>query len=123
MFNASQIPDIKNLSISIVEMIEEVDKNQSSLEDLKMKFVEKYMDVPVSIIRLLTQTREPQKQTDNISCLLDLLNNLQQVKDNKISIEEASKNFSDNISEKFIYPQFNGKKGFEDHIKKTNCLL
>jgi hypothetical protein len=122
MFDTNEIPDIKKLSGSIVEMIEEVDKSDRDLDKLKMEFVEKYVDVPVSIIKLLTQTRDIKIQTDNISCLLELLDDLQKVKDSTMTFDECKIKFSDVVANRFIYPQFGGKDAFEKYIKEKNNL-
>lgn len=99
--------DINNLLDSIINMIDEIDKSNESLDIIKMKFVKKYNDVPVSIIKLLTKTRDIKIQNENIEYLLNLLDNLQKVKNKEMDFNDCKNKFDNFINERYIYPQLN----------------
>lgn len=92
--------NIPELSKSINAIINEIEMSDLSLDELKLILVGKYMDVPVSIIKLLTATRNKQKQDENLKELMDLLNKVQMVKENKLPFEECRRDFSNKMQKR-----------------------
>ena len=112
-----EIPDIGILSNNIIDIIEYIDNNlDEKLEILRDILIDKYEQIPISIIKLLTSTRDKKIQAENIKYLLELLDNLQKVKNGKLSIEDCKEIFSTTIAERYIYPTFGSKENFEKHI-------
>lgn len=111
------LPDIDKLSSDIIDIIQYVDSNISTdLENIRNELLGKYENVPFSIIKLLTMSRDKKIQAENIDRLLNLLNDLQKVKENEMTLDDCKNKFREIIAERYIYPNFGGKEKFEKHI-------
>lgn len=97
------IPDLITLSSSIIEIVKFIDNNKNMENiDKKKYLLENYPNVPASIIRLLTSSETEKQQAQNLQILLELLMDLQHVKEGKMDLEHCSKIFSDKLKKIFI---------------------
>lgn len=70
--------------------------------------------LPMKIISLMTE-QDRDKHLDELMDTFELLN---KVKNGKISIDDASKQFGEGRKVKYVYPKFGGKDAFEKLMTK-----
>lgn len=111
------IPDLDILTGHVYDILNylmkpEVKKlirtNESAV---KMHLNEKYADtVPLGIITLLM---EEDKRVEHVEMLLKMFTRLKDAKAGKISIEDAEKNLTDEVNQKYLYSKYGSKEAFE----------
>jgi len=123
--NKEAIPDVDNMLETVNDLLNFIESpGMVKLEASdKKKFEEvtysKYNDsLSVSIIRMMLED----DRYDNLVKLMDMFESLQNVKNGKIDVQSAFKNFREGKNEEYIYPTFGGKKGFEDKMKELGAV-
>lgn len=117
---ALQMPDIKDIVDTVIKILEFMSsdemielKNTNTMQyeqqvhDKFPEFADKYF----SLFSLLLD-----EKLESISNLFTMLNTLALVKMGKITMETASNGIKEDLSNKYIYPKFGGKKEFEKTI-------
>lgn len=115
------IPDIGKLIERVFELLEFIDTD----EMLKMErenggsFTNlvntKFEDMPYSIVRLLM---DRENRVENMERLLVLFEKMRQIKEENRDIDEAYEQYTEELREQFLYPQYGGKSGFEQKMLK-----
>ena len=109
------IPDLTLLTSKLLEFIEFEDKPET--HELKKNkrgeynyiINDQFKILPPSMIKLLS---EPDKRTENLSKILDMINILKEVKNGNKTFETAENEFVEKRAEEYLYPKFGGKDNF-----------
>lgn len=122
--DVSNYPELKSIVDTITEILEYMGTDEilalkqtnqpeftQKMEDKFSDFCDKYY----SLFSLLVNGED-----NSLEHLIMMINTLCMVKLGKISIDTASSHIRDELSEKYIYPKFGGKKKFEDAIIKRS---
>ena len=113
------IPDLDKLSTRVVEMLDIIEKNKGrDISETRIFLIDKFDDVPVSIIKLLTIDGTEEERVENLNRLLRLLENLGKAKSGKKELTQCASEFNDEIAERYVYPKFGGKENFEKKIEE-----
>ena len=111
------IPDLDTLSglvFEILEYLEDPDTRKlMKVNDtaVKMYLNNKYADtVPLGIITLLVDEKT---RDENVDRLLRMFESLKRAKQGFISLDEAEKNITDEVNERYLYSKHGGKEEFE----------
>ena len=111
----SSIPDLEKLTNNILKFIDFVD--DSEIKELKRTNVgkfnfmvnEQFPELPVSMIRLLT---DYDNRTQNLEKILEMIELLRSVKTGQKTFENAENEFVEKRAEEYLYPAFGGKDNF-----------
>lgn len=109
------IPDIKLLSLKVVEFLEFYD--EPSIVKLRkenhphylFKLYERFDVLPVSMIKLLSEPNQ-KLRTQNVEKIIMLLEKLAEVKSGTRNLEATRDEFLEENNEKYFYPAFGGKE-------------
>lgn len=111
----SNIPDLEKLTDDVLRFIDFADrpeiKNIKENELGKFNFMvnEQFPDLPLSMIRLLS---DYDNRSQNLEKILDMINLLRSVKTGERSLENAENEFVEKRAEEYLYPAFGGKDNF-----------
>lgn len=116
------IPDLDILTGHVYEIICYLEKPETSKllkkndSAVKMYLNSKYADtVPLGIITILM---EEDNRIENIERLLRLFDQLRKAKSGQISLDDAEKNITDEVNERYLYSEYGSKEAFEAALKK-----
>lgn len=111
------IPDLDVLTGNVFEILQYLERPEISRlmktneTAVKMYLNNKYADtVPLGIITLLM---EEDARDDNVDQMLKLFESLRQAKSGNISLEDAEKKLTDDVSNKYLYAKYGSKDAFE----------
>lgn len=122
-----KIPDLKKLTDNILKFIEFIDKPE--IREIKKNEIgkfnylvnEQFSDMPVSMIKLLSDYENKDK---NLEKILDMINILKSIETGEKTFETAENEFVEKRAEEYLYPAFGGKENFykvaEENKKKKN---
>lgn len=120
------IPDLEKLTDEVLGFIDFVDKPeireiyQSNKGQFNFLVNEQFPNLPLSMIRLLT---DYENRSQNLEKILDMINLLRSVKTGERSLENAENEFVEKRAEEYLYPAFGGKDNFykvaEENKKKN----
>jgi hypothetical protein len=123
----SDIPNLEKLTDDVLRFIDFADRpeirNIKETELGKFNFMvnEQFPDLPLSMIRLLS---DYENRSQNLEKILDMINLLRSVKTGEKSLENAENEFVEKRAEEYLYPAFGGKDNFykvaEENKKKKN---
>jgi len=118
----SAIPDLEELLKNIIEMV----KYTSTEEMIEMEktnpiMYEQHLDEKFECIssryygmfKLLLVREE---REENLCKLIDMFTKLRDIKQGKIDIQNADKQYQESLNEEYVYPQFGGKDGYEKKL-------
>jgi hypothetical protein len=109
------IPDLVELTNKALEFIEFEDKQET--QELKKNdrghynyiVEQKFGTMPLSMIRLLTDS---DNRKENLQKLLDMIQLLKNIKEDKTTFEKAENDFFEKRAEEYLYPKFGGRDNF-----------
>jgi hypothetical protein len=116
------IPDLEKMLVHIYELLEEIETpemqelEQKDRKQFEVILTHKYRDC-IPSIRIMNLILESERY-DNLDKLLDMFERLQKVKDGKVNIDAAQKDFCEKLNETYVYPAHGGKEGFEKKIEE-----
>jgi anaerobic selenocysteine-containing dehydrogenase len=118
------IPDLESLTGTVIEILEYLDtpemikQEKENKEAFDKHMEQKYEDFSLknfNVFRLLLETRN---REENIEKLLNVFSTLNKIKHGEADIYKEFESFREDRSEKYLYPTFGGKKGFEKAVTK-----
>jgi len=116
------IPDLDILLEKIQEMLTEIElpAMQEFAKINKKEFekilAHKYMsDIPLSIINLMLE----EQRYEHLERLLNMFDQLRKIKKGDVNIEDAQKNFSEQLNEEYLYKKFGSKENFEKKMTES----
>jgi hypothetical protein len=119
------IPDLEKLTNNVLDFIEFINKPETiklkaeSTGNYNYIINEKFADLPLSMIKLLSDTENRAK---NLEKVLDMITMLRSVKNGQKSFGDAENEFMEKRSEEYLYPAFGGRDNFyriaEENKKK-----
>jgi glucosamine 6-phosphate synthetase-like amidotransferase/phosphosugar isomerase protein len=121
--NPAEIADpdclIKNVlrAIEIMDTDDMIKLQEESYPRFMNKVIDEIPDIQTSMIKILS---DRQNRVQNLERILQIIETLRKVKFGNLNMESAYANFVEEQNEKYIYPQFGGKKEFEQKYKKIN---
>jgi hypothetical protein len=111
------IPDLDVLTGNVYEILQYLERPEISKllktndTAVKMYLNNKYADtVPLGIISLLM---EEDARNENVEQMLTLFESLRQAKSGKMSLEDAEKKLTDDVSNRYLYSKYGSKDAFE----------
>jgi hypothetical protein len=120
------IPDLEKLTNDVLGFIDFIDKpeireiKETNTGQFNFFVNEKFPNLPLSMIRLLT---DYENRSQNLEKILDMINLLRSVKTGERSLENAENEFVEKRAEEYLYPSFGGKDNFykiaEENKKKN----
>lgn len=120
------IPDLEKLTNDVLGFIDFIDRSeireiyQSNKGQFNFLVNEQFPNLPLSMIRLLT---DYENRSQNLEKILDMINLLRSVKTGERSLENAENEFVEKRAEEYLYPAFGGKDNFykvaEENKKKN----
>ena len=124
--DANAIPDIEKLLDDVLNFLNYI--NQESMQEFeatnKIEFEQhlnihfnEFSEKHYSIFKMLLDS---ENRINNIAKLFEMLSKLKQVKMGQINIQQADKDFQEELNSKFLYPKFGGKEQFEKQILQKN---
>ena len=114
------IPDLDILTGNVFNILEYLEKPETvslmktNETAVKMHLNNKYADsVPLGIISLLMEdcTRD-----ENVERMLRLFEALRQAKSGKMSLDEAEKNLTEDVNNRYLYSKYGSKEAFEKEL-------
>lgn len=116
------IPDLEKMLVHIYELLEEIETPE--MQELEKKdrkqfeviLTHKYRD-DIPSIKIMNLILEPERY-ENLDKLLDMFERLQMVKDKKITIDSAQKEWCEKLNETYVYPVHGGKEEFEKKMEE-----
>ena len=122
----SSIPDLEKLTSDILKFIDFVDEpdikelKETNIGKFNFMVNEGFPDLPVSMIRLLGDYDNKEK---NLEKILEMIELLRSVKTGHKTFENAENEFVEKRAEEYLYPAFGGKDNFykvaEENKKKN----
>lgn len=116
------IPDLDALSGNVFNILCYLEKKETkelmkvNETAVKMYLNNKYADtVPIGIITLLM---EENSREENVDRLLKMFGALKEAKKGKISLEDAEKNLSEEINQRYLYSKYGSKEEFERQVAR-----
>ena len=120
------IPDLEKLTNDVLGFIDFIDKpeireiKETNMGQFNFFVNEQFPNLPLSMIRLLT---DYENRSQNLEKILDMINLLRSVKTGERSLENAENEFVEKRAEEYLYPSFGGKDNFykiaEENKKKN----
>ena len=116
------IPDLSKMLVHIQRLLEEIETpamqelERKNRKEFEVILTHKYRD-DIPSLRILNLMLEPDRY-DNLEKLLDMFERLQNVKDGKVNIETAQKDWCEKLNQEYVYPSHGGKEGFEKKIEE-----
>lgn len=111
----SDIPDLEKLTDDLLGFIDFIDKpdirklKESNKGQFNFLINEQFPNLPLSMIRLLS---DYENRSQNLEKILDMINLLRTVKTGEKSLENAENEFVEKRAEEYLYPAFGGKENF-----------
>jgi len=111
----SDIPDLEKLTDDLLGFIDFIDKpdirklKESNKGQFNFLINEQFPNLPLSMIRLLS---DYENRSQNLEKILDMINLLRTVKKEEKSLENAENEFVEKRAEEYLYPAFGGKENF-----------
>lgn len=122
----NNIPDLEKLTDNVLKFIQFVDKpetkllRENNLGQYNFIVDKDFSELPVSIIRLLS---DQDKKTENLEKIIDMINMLRDVKNGTKTMQTTENEFMEKRAEEYLYPTFGGKEKFyeiaEENKKKN----
>lgn len=118
----SAIPDLEELLKNIIEMVKYTSTDEMiNMEKENPIVYEQHLDEKFEyissryygIFKLLLVREE---REENLGKLIDMFTKLKDVKNGRISIQDADKQYQESLNQEYIYPQFGGKENFEKRM-------
>jgi hypothetical protein len=116
------IPNLEELIVNIYNLVNEIDSpemrklREVNNNEFKKLITHKYMNVmPRKSIDLML---DDEHREENIERYLYMLELLTDVKNNKITIDEANERFMENLKIRYLYTSFGGKEQYEKKMKE-----
>lgn len=122
--NANAIPDLDNILEYIQELLCDIETpHMQKLEKENKKEFErvlcaKYQD-KINSIKIINLMLEPERY-ENLEKLLDMFDNLKKVKQGKVSVQDAHKNWCEKMNQEYVYSKHGGKQNFEKKMAELN---
>jgi hypothetical protein len=122
--DATAIPDIDKLLSIVLEFLHYIGtKEMQELENRDQLTFERHLDVKFEdlslrhypIFKLLI---DKEHREENVCKLIDMFSILAKVKSGALDINQADKNFNEDLNNEYIYPKFGGKQQFEQAMLK-----
>jgi hypothetical protein len=114
------IPDLDVLTGNVFNILQYLERPEISKlmrtndTAVKMYLNNKYADtVPLGIITLLM---EEDARDENVNQLLNMFESLRQAKSGNISLEDAEKKLTDDVSNRYLYSKYGSKDAFEQAL-------
>jgi hypothetical protein len=126
--NIDGIPDLDTFTGHVLDILTYLEKSETrelmktNDSAIRMYLNNKYADckIPFGIITVLM---EEDQREENVERLLKLIKLMRDAKSGKISLEDAEKNLTEDVNNRYLYSKYGGsKESFEqalhDEIKK-----
>lgn len=114
------IPNLDVLTGHVFEILQYLEKPEicklmkTNDTAVKMHLNNKYADtVPLGIITLLM---EEDTRDENVERMLRLFTTLRQAKSGNISLEDAEKNLTEEVNNRYLYSKYGSKEAFEQAL-------
>lgn len=111
------IPDLELLTDNIFDIVEYLERDDiikltKEADHIVLNTLNnKYGDsVPYSMLKILL---DYENREENVERILDMLKMLKKAKSGKYDLEEAEKDFTDKVNERYLYSKYGGKNNFE----------
>lgn len=118
------IPNIDELTSSVVEFLEYMNTSEMfELEKKDYNAFENHLDNKFGSFtnryyKIFKMLIEKKNREDNTIKLLDMLGTLKKVKIGELDINKATEDFSEEITDQYIYKPNGGKARFEEMMRK-----
>lgn len=125
--NANAIPDLDKILVHVQELLQEIETPQmQKLEKENKKEFEKILThkyyEKIDSFKIINLMLEPERY-ENLEKLLDMFDNLKNVKQGKTNIQDAHKVWCEKMNDEYFYSKNGGKENFEKKLaqeaKKT----
>ena len=117
------IPDLDELTNNVFEIVEYLERDDiielcKKSEHIVLNTLNiKYADtVPYSMIKLLMDV---DNRVENVERVLDMISMLIEAKKGKYDLEQAEKDFTDKINERYLYSKYGSREKFENALAKA----
>jgi hypothetical protein len=117
------IPDMDILTRHVLEIIEYLEQedvlekckkdDHIIMNELNNKY---YKTVPYPMLKLLMDF---ENREENVERILRILDTLVEAKQGKINLEDAEKNLTDEVNERYVYRKYGSKENFEYELAKA----
>jgi hypothetical protein len=119
------LPDMEALTGQILEFLQFKDEPEivTLAKEKYGAFLnmvdQRFPAIPGSIIKMLMDEDDsPDVKAENVIRLLETLKKLNDVKQGKVDLKTAEDQFNEGVNQRWLYPDFGGKEGYEEHIAK-----
>ena len=125
VMSVDAIPDVVKLSGKVLEFIDFYDdpENEKLRKTNHGLYLNKMFDsfemMPASMIRLLSDEKN---RRENLKGIIDMLEQLQQVKIGKLDLDTVHDEFIEDKNEKYFYPTFGGKAQLEKTLREEGHI-
>jgi hypothetical protein len=118
------IPDLDELTANIVDILNYLDQPEvkkiceTNDSVIRMSLINKYADsVPLKFIDLFME-KDPIHKAEHVERTLRFIEMLARAKAGKVDLESGSKDFVEEVNERYAYSKYGGKENFEKALRK-----
>mgnify|MGYP001327149932 CR=1 FL=1 len=119
---ANDVDYISSTTIEILEYIltDEMQKLEKKNPNAFRQHIEaKFKDFADKYYGVFMSLMDRENRESNVGGLIQMFEQLNDIKKNKITLDEATSNFNEKMNKKYFYDPCGGKEKFEQKIKKS----
>lgn len=124
--NIVSLPNLNELTKDTYEILFYIESDKmkkledKNPEDFKKELEEKFPNYVIKYTHTFEKLCDKENREENVKKLLELFENMRNVKNGKANFDSVSYNVKEELNEKYVYPKHGGKKNFEKNMRKKN---
>ena len=122
--SANAIPNLEKLLDSILELLRYIntDEMQKMETDDQQAFEQhvdaKFNDLSIRYYSIFRLLMDKEHREENVHQIIDMISKLKEIKEGKVDIEKATKDYTETKNQAYIYPKWGGKEQFEKAMRE-----